>query len=166
MHLFINLGIIALLILATGMTLFSLPGNAVLFLTALGYGFYDHFTHMSYLILFFLLAALIAGEWLEFTAASRANRRQTAWKTTLATFLGASAGGLFGTDLLPVVGSLLGALAGSLITNYAVEYLRTSSVRQARTAAVRAITGQIWGYAIKLAIALGMSITILYTLVW
>ena len=60
--LLVNIGLIIMLLASLGLTIIGMPGNIVIFLTALAYGFYDHFVHLSLMDLGIVLGAIILGE--------------------------------------------------------------------------------------------------------
>lgn len=45
---FVNIAVLFILVVGLFMTLIGLPGNVVLFITVLGYAFYDGFVHIGW----------------------------------------------------------------------------------------------------------------------
>lgn len=75
-------------------------------------------------------------------------------------------GGIGGTAVLPIIGSLLGALLGAFIVTVLAEYSKTKDLAQARKVAKSVVKGQIFGVIIKSAAAVGMAILLIYQLKW
>lgn len=48
------------------MTIMGLPGNTLILLTGLAYGYYDHFDRMDYAVLVIVFGIFIIGEIIEF----------------------------------------------------------------------------------------------------
>jgi len=163
----VNIILILMLFVGIMCTLVGLPGNWLIMIAAVGYGFFDNFVHLDVRFLLVLLAVFLAGEVIEFIAGMLGAKRGRAsnW-ATLAACLGAVAGGIAGTGVFPVVGSLIGALAGGFGASYLVEYLVTGQSQQARRVARKVVLGQLAGMLAKLAVATGMAVGIISRLPW
>lgn len=161
-------GILALLLIAgAGLTLLSLPGNLLIVIIALVYGFFDNFTHLTATMLGFLFLLFLLGEAVEFAAgALGAKKEQASGKVIAAAFLGTVAGGIIGTTLIPIIGSVAGALGGAFLASFLAEYIETGDRGRAGRIAQSVLKGQAIGILVKFAIAVSMILFILYHLPW
>lgn len=165
--LMLNVIVILLLLGGIGFTLIGLPGNVLIFLTALGYGYLEGFVHMNYQTLLLLLAALILGELVEsFAGAVGAKKEKASFRAIIAAFFGGIIGGIIGTGILPVVGSIGGAILGGFAGSYLAEYTKHQDLDKAGRVAQSVIKAQLIGLVIKFAIAITMIIYILVHLPW
>jgi uncharacterized protein len=165
--LIIHVAVIVLLLTGLGLTALGLPGNVLIFVTALAYGYYEGFVHIGYTFLLILLGTLLAGELVEFIAGALSAKRENASKRAVfAAVFGAILGGIVGTGLLPIIGSLLGAMCGSFIASYLAEYTKTGDMEKSQRVAKSVMTGQIIGLIFKFAIGIGMLVAVIYQLPW
>ena len=149
------------------MTIMGLPGNTLIFLTGLAYGYYDHFEAMDYAILVIVFGIFIIGEMIDFVAGLIGAKKEKASKRAIfATFIGTIIGGIWGTAVLPVIGSLLGALLGAFVATALAEYSKTKDITQAKRVAKSVVKGQIFGILIKATAAVSMAIILGYQLKW
>jgi uncharacterized protein YqgC (DUF456 family) len=168
-HTVLIINIIFILILLGGviMTIMGLPGNTVIMLTGLAYGFYDHFKTIDYAILVIVFGIFIIGEVIEFVAGLIGAKKEKASKRAmLAPFIGTIIGGIWGTATLPIIGSLLGALLGVFVTTALAEYSKTKDITQAKRVAKSVVKGQIFSIFIKAATAVSMAIILVYQFKW
>jgi uncharacterized protein YqgC (DUF456 family) len=153
---------VCILIAGIGLTMLNLPGNLLIFFTALGYSFFDGSIYLSYQYLIILFGMYILGEVVEFFAGAwGAQQGKASKKATAAAFIGAMAGGVLGTILLPVVGSILGMLAGAFLFSYAAEYTETRNPDKAKKVGISVAKGQLIGFVFKIVTAIGMNLLIL-----
>jgi uncharacterized protein YqgC (DUF456 family) len=166
-QLLIHTVVIVLLLAGMGLTALGLPGNLLIFVTALAYGYYDGFVHIGYTFLFNLLGILLLGELVEFIAGAYGAKRERASKrATVAAVFGAILGGIVGTGLLPVIGSLLGAMCGSFIVSFVAEYTKTGDMEKSQRVAKSVMTGQMIGMIVKFAIGIGMLVAVISQMPW
>lgn len=162
-----NLLAILVAIVGVFLTAIGLPGNWLIFFTALGYGYLESFIHMNSTVLFILLGAVLAGELTEFVAGSLGAKKENASrKAILAAFIAGIAGGIIGTGIMPGFGSVLGAIGSSFIAGYLAEYAATGSREKAARVARGIVIGQTVGLIAKLAIAIGMVAVIISRVTW
>jgi uncharacterized protein YqgC (DUF456 family) len=162
-----NLVVIVICVVSIGLTVVGLPGNWLIFITALCYGYLEGFVHMKSTILFVLFGAVAAGELVEFVAGSLGAKREGASQSAiLAAFLGGIAGGIIGTGIIPGLGSIAGAIGGSFAAGYIAEYMVTGNREKAARVAQGIVIGQALGLICKLAIAIGMVALIISQLTW
>lgn len=146
-------------------TMLGLPGNLIILLSAVGYGFYQHFAEFNYTFLIVLLAAWSAGELIEFLAGmAGAKREKASRRAMMAAVFGAIVGGIVGTGVLPLIGSILGAMLGSFLASYAAEYSKSGDAAKSQRVAKSVMTGQMLGMIAKFAIGIGMTIAIIMRL--
>ena len=161
--LLVNIGLIIMLLASLGLTIIGMPGNIVIFLTALAYDF----VHLSLMDLGIVLGAIILGEVFEtFTGAVWASREKASKRAVIFAVIGTVIGGLIGTAFTPIIGSIIGALAGGFTVSWFVEYQLTNDKEHAIRVATSVIKGQILGVIIKFTIALVTIIYLLFNLAW
>lgn len=149
------------------MTIIGLPGNTLILLTGLVYGYYDHFENIDYAILVIVFGIYIIGGIIEFVAGLMSAKKEKASKRAMfALFIGTIVGGIWGTALLPIIGSLLGALLGAFVFTILAEYSKSKDMTQAKKVAKSVVKGQVFGIIIKSAAAISMAILLIYQLKW
>ena len=149
------------------MTMIGLPGNIIIVLTGIAYGYYDGFEHVDYAVLVIIVGVFILSELIEFGAGLIGAKKEKASKrAVVAAFAGTVLGGVWGTALFPIIGSILGALLGAFVTTAFAEYTKTKNKEQAKRVAMGVIKGQIFGIIVKTATAAGMAIALIYQLKW
>jgi hypothetical protein len=162
-----NVGLMIIILLGAGVTLIGLPGNLLIFLSALGYGYWEHFTHLNSTFLLLLFGIFVLGEVVEFLAgALGAKREHGSGQAVAAAIFGAVLGGIAGTGLLPLVGTILGAMLGAFIASFLAEFAHSGDVEKSRRVAVSVAIGQITGMLFKLVVALGMAAAVALKLPW
>ncbi|SDF31382.1 DUF456 domain-containing protein [Sporomusa acidovorans] len=162
-----NLLVILVALVGVFLTVIGLPGNWLIFFTAISYGFFDSFIHINSTVLFILLGAVLTGEFIEFVAGSLGAKKENASrKAIFAAFIAGIIGGILGTGIMPGVGSILGAVGGSFIAGYVAEYAATGNREKAVRVAQGIVIGQAVGLIVKLAIAIGMVAFIISRLTW
>lgn len=163
----VNILLVILLLCSVSLTMIGLPGNLLIFLAALGYGYWEGFIHFSTTFLLVLLAALVVGETVEFVAGALGAKRQKAsgW-TIIAAIFGAIIGAIVGTFVIPLLGSFLGAMGGAFAASYGVEYLVTQDAAKSKRVAQSVMVGQIVGMIVKFALGIGMVAAIIANLPW
>ena len=167
MQIIINIGCTFVLLIGILMTFLGLAGNLLILLTAIAYAFYNQFENIDYAILTILLAAYITGEAIEFIAGILGAKKAKASKRTMvAAFLGTLIGGLWGTAILPLVGSLVGAFIGAFISSVVAEYTKTKDIEQSKVVAMAVVKGQLIGTVVKASIAVAMVTLVIYNLPW
>lgn len=165
--LIINVGFIIVLLGGVIMTIIGLPGNTLILLTGLIYGFYEHFENIDYAILVIAFGMYIIAEVIEFVAGLLGAKKEKASKRAmLAPFIGTIIGGIWGTALLPIIGSLLGALLGAFVSSLFAEYSKTKDLTQAKRVAKGVLKGQVIAILVKTTAAVSMSILLVYQLKW
>ena len=151
----INLLVIAVIAVGIGMTAIGLPGNWLIFFTALGYGYTEGFVHMSSTVLLLLLGALLLGELAEFIAGALGATKENASRMAIGS-------AFFGG----IVGGIAGTITGSFAAGYLAEYAATGNREKAGRVAKSIMIGQALGLIFKLAMAIGMVVLILSKLAW
>jgi uncharacterized protein YqgC (DUF456 family) len=165
--LLMNVIVVLLLLGSVGMTLIGMPGNVLILLIALGYGYLENFAHINLQVLLILLGALVAGELVEAVAGAIGAKKEKASKRAVfAAFFGGLVGGIIGTGVIPVIGSIAGAILGGFAGSYLAEYSKSKDPDQASRVAQSVIKGQILGLVVKIAIATGMILYIITKIPW
>ena len=162
-----NIVLLLVLLLGVGLTLFTLPGNFVILMAAVGYGFYEGFGRFDSGFMLALGGLFVLGEAVEFVAGMLGAKRQNAsWRAMGAALLGGLAGAILGSAVVPVLGTLAGAVAGAFGLSYAAEYSKTGDREKAARVARGAAAGLLVGTLFKLAVAVGMAAAIIARLAW
>ena len=162
-----NIAVIAAVLIGLGLTLVGLPGNLLIFLSAAGYGFWDGFVHVDGRFLLLLFGALLLGEAVEFVAgALGAKRKKASLRAMAASTVGGIAGAVMGTAFVPVIGSIAGAVLGAFGASYVAEYSKTGDREQAERVARSVAAGLLLGTLFKLAVGVGMAISVIWRLTW
>lgn len=162
-----NLLVIVITVIGIGMTAIGLPGNWLIFFSALSYGYWESFIHINSTVLLMLFGALLIGELVEFVAGSLGAKRENASRLAIiAAFIGGIAGGIIGTGIVPGLGSIAGAIGGSFAAGYFAEYATTGNKEKAVRVAKSIAIGQALGLIFKLAVAIGMVAFIISQLTW
>ncbi|MCE5285536.1 MAG: DUF456 domain-containing protein [Pelosinus sp.] len=147
------------------LTLIGLPGNFLILAAAVIYGWQENFLHLTYAWLLVLASLWGGGELMEFIAGiSGAKKQQASRWAMLAAGIGSIAGGILGTGILPLLGTLLGALVGGFMASFSIEYIYTRDKERAQKVASGVVKGQLWGMLLKVSVAIGMSVLIIYRL--
>lgn len=155
----------AVLVIGIILTLIGLPGNFLILAAAVVYGWQEDFLHLTYTSLLILAGAWIGGELIEFFAGIKgAKKERASWWATIAACVGSIMGAIAGTGFMPIIGTVIGALLGGFIASYYVEYIYTKDKAKAGKVAKGVVKGQLLGILIKFAVAIGMSLTIVYKL--
>lgn len=163
----VNLLLVIVLLCGISLTMTGLPGNLLVLLAALGYGYWEGFNYFSATFLWIIFGAFIIGETIEFIAGAVGAKREKAsgWAVTAAV-LGAIMGSIIGTSIVPLLGSLLGAMAGAFAASFGAEYLKTRDPAKAKRVAQGVMVGQIVGMIVKFSIGMGMVAAIIANLPW
>jgi uncharacterized protein YqgC (DUF456 family) len=144
--------IVLLLSLAgIALNIFSLPGNWLMFILALGLSAYHGWARPSLLGLAMLLAILLVGEIIEFVSGLVGARRFGASRAAMWCAL---VGGIIGAIVgVPVwgIGSLLGGIVGSFAGAFLCELIRAQKLGASLWAASGAALGRTIGMLAKLA---------------
>lgn len=163
----VNIIVLLALFGCLGLTLIGLPGNIVLFLTVLGYAFYDNFVHIDLQALAMVIGAILLGEIFETLMGAVWAKREKATRIAIGVaVIGTILGGIIGTMLLPVLGSVIGAFLGGFISSYIAEYRMTKDTEQAWRVAKSVFKGQLLGIVIKFAIAMAAIVYLLIHMPW
>jgi len=163
----VNIFLIIILFAGVSLTMVGLPGNLLVLLAALGYGYWEGFVHLNTKLLWILCGVFLIGETVEFIAGALGakSKKASGWTITAA-LCGAVAGSIVGTSFLPLAGSFLGAMLGAFAASYAVEYFLTRDAAKAISVARSVMCGQIIGMVVKFSLGIGMSVAIIAKLPW
>lgn len=163
----INLLFSVIMLGGVAMTIVGLPGNFIIVLTGLIYGYYDHFEHVDYTVLAVVIGVFIISEMIEFGAGLiGAKQGKASKRSMLAAVIGTVVGGIWGTAILPLFGSILGALLGAFVITTLAEYTKVKDAEQAKRVAISILKGQIVGMIFKTAAAVGMAMILIARLQW
>lgn len=143
-----------------------LPGPVFIWVGIFVWTLGDGFTRIGWPMLLLLgMLTLIAwgGDLAMTTWSSR--RSGTSWRSILVSILGGMAGAVL-LSIIPVIGTLAGALLGSLAALWYMEF-RAKGDREAATRSVRAyIGGFLLSIVLELSIALIMVVIFAYRVFW
>ena len=161
---FAKIVLVTVLLVGLVLTAAGFAGNWLILFAAIGYAWYDGFQHLEYAALVIIGVIFVIGEILEFISGIIGAKRKKAAKRTIpAAMLGAFLGGIWGTGMLPLLGSLLGAVMGAYAAAAVAEYTKVGDWTLAQEVALSVAKGQFIGAVLKLAAALGMiGVTVYY----
>lgn len=167
MVILINIIVSVILVSGAMMTMVGLPGNMLIVLTGLVYGYYNDFQQVGYFVLGVVGGLFIFSEVLEFLAGTLGAKKEKASKRAIiAAFFGTFAGGIGGTLILPIIGSIAGALVGAFLSAALAEYTKEKDEEQAKRVAIGVLKGQIFGMIVKTTAAVAMVVILMYQLQW
>lgn len=142
---------IMLLICSLGTILPLLPGLPLMALIFLGYGWFEGFQNINFLIIAIAFIFAIIGTLLDYFAGSYAAKKKGGTKGG---YWGALLGGIFGIIFLGPIGLLLGPFLGALCG----EFLAGKSIKEATQIGISSLWGLIIGNIFKFVLALTLSV--------
>ncbi len=117
---------VCIAVLGPVLTIFDLPGNTLLLLTALAFAFFDEVLYFNGRLLSAMVLIYVVGECWEFCVELFGIKRErVSWGAVLIIALGGFVGTCLGTLVFPVLGSLVGGMAGAFVSAFAYELART-----------------------------------------
>jgi len=163
----LNIFFCMILFVGVMITMMGLPGNVLIVIVGISYGYYENFAHIDYATLVIIIGAFVISELIEFVAGILGAKKEKASKRGMvAAFVGTILGSIGGTMILPVLGTLLGAFAGAAVSTILAEYSKTKDIQLAKRVGIGAVKGQIVGMIIKVVTAIGMASVLFYQLNW
>lgn len=152
--------ILAVMLLAGQvLNVLTLPGNWLMLIVAVIYGWATGWNYVGLYTLIALLVLAIIGEIVEFLAAGRAASKigGSRWGSVGA-IVGGLVGAIFLTGLIPipVVGTLVGVLAGTFLGATAGEWIAGKKVYDTVVIGAVATKGRLYGTLLKVAFGLIM----------
>lgn len=154
------------LLCVTGVLLSALAfsGTWLVLLAALIAYFYQSAPSIGMLVLFLIIC--IGAEVIESIAGFVGVQKQGGSKLAgFASVVGGLLGAAIGSALLPVIGTIAGMLLGSFGLAFFIEWKRLNHHEQAAKIAWGAVLARLFILFFKTALTLGMSISLLYTLI-
>lgn len=108
------------------LTIFDLPGNTLLLLTGLGFAFFNENMYFSGRLLSAMILIYALGEAWEFCVSLFGIKKQkVSWLAVFIIGAGGFIGTVLGTALLPILGSIIGGMAGAAAMAFMYELART-----------------------------------------
>lgn len=108
------------------LTIFDLPGNTLVLLTGLGFAFFNENIYFSGRLLSAMILIYAIGEAWEFCVSLFGIKRQkVSWAAVFIIGAGGFVGTLLGTAALPILGSIVGGMAGTACMAFVYELART-----------------------------------------
>ncbi len=148
-----------IIVLGPILTIFDLPGNTLLMLTAVGYACFDSGMYMDTRLLSGMFFVYVLGECWEATVSLFGiKRKKVSWWAVLVIAIGGFIGTVLGTGIMPVFGSIAGGLAGAFAAAFAYEYLRTGKGNEASSLAWAAAKMRFLALIGKLVAGLALAI--------
>lgn len=162
-----NLFLVAAMLGGIGMITMGLPGNALLFVSALLYAAGSQFTYLSIESLVIVLVILLLAEGIEFIAGLMGAKKEKASKRAMVgAVFGGFCGAVIGSGIVPLVGSMIGLVCGGFIGSYLAEYSKAKNRDKAGRVAVGVAIGQMTGVVVKLIMALVAIVYIICQIPW
>jgi uncharacterized protein YqgC (DUF456 family) len=152
-------GLVAILL-----NIFSVPGNWLLLLAALGVSGYSGWAAPTPAWLLIMLFVLLFGELFELLAGMFGARRFGASRTAaIVAIPGGIGGALLGLLIpIPVAGSIIGAVFGCAIAVFVFEMMRARTVSHSLKAALGAGMGRVMGLFGKMATGLAVWVMLIF----
>lgn len=160
---------VAVLIAITGplLTIFDLPGNTLMFLAGLGFAFYDEVVYFNGRLLSAMIFIYAFGECWEFCVELFGiKRKKVSWFAVFFIAIGAFAGTVVGTAMLPIVGSIIGGMVGACGAAFLYELVRTGHHKDAWRLAMEAAKMRFLAMIGKMAAGLALSALLLKQVVF
>lgn len=130
-------GIVALV--APLLTLFDLPGNTTMVLTAAGLAYFFQDLYFQEKLLLAMAVVYVIGEAWEFLVSLLGIKKEKlSWFAVFLIGIGGFVGTVVGTAALPILGSFLGGLAGAFLAAFLYEYSRSRASQDALNLAWKA----------------------------
>lgn len=149
------------------LTMLGMGGNTLLMLLTAVYAVTDDFVHMSGSVLAWMLILYIIGEAWDFIISFFGVRKEKiSYPKTIVIGIGGIIGSFFGTAILPILGSVIGAAIGAFATAYTVEMLSGYDRSQAWRIAYVAASMQMLALAGKVIIGCIMFILFISNVSW
>lgn len=144
-----------LIILLTGLfvNIIGLPGNWIMILAVVGYGWVTDWGYSGWWTLGILLFLALLAELVEFIAGGAGAASAGGTRRGIAgAIVGGILGGFFLTFLLPIplLGTIVGACAGAFLGAMIVEYAIEPDVTKSLLIGWGAAKGRLWGIVSKL----------------
>lgn len=162
-----NIFLIVAMLGSIGMITMGLPGNALLFVSALLYAAGSQFTYLSVESLVVVLVLIILAEGIEFIAGLMGAKKEKASKRAMVgAVFGGFCGAVVGSGIIPLIGSMVGLVCGGFIGSYLAEYSKAKDGDKAGRVAVGVAIGQMTGVVIKLIMALVAIVYVVSQIPW
>jgi uncharacterized protein YqgC (DUF456 family) len=143
----------------------GLPGNWVIFGSAIACGFATQWTKFGWGFILVLAVAAAVGEIIEaISSAIGAKKFGASTGATIAAIVGSIVGLSLGTGVLSLIGTLIGAFVGAFLGAFIYEYIRLNDFEQARRAGLGAFLGRTAAIIVKEIIGILMAGAIVYKL--
>lgn len=118
-------------VLGVGLTMFDLPGNTFMLLSTLAFAFMtEHQVSSQYLFMVFLIY-LVGELWEAGMSFLGIKREKVSWGAVFVIGIGGFIGTIYGTALLPVLGSFMGGVCGAFVVAFGYTYLKTGNKENA-----------------------------------
>lgn len=155
--------LVFLLVCCVGATAIGLPGNYGMMLLILLFGCVTDFAYLAPVPVAVLLLLLAVGEVIEFVAGFIGLRKEKlGFGTQLLVVGGGILGGIIGSGVLPLAGSLAGVVLGVFCAAYALVYRRLRDGGEAKRIALKAALAQMIGTGAKVVIGLLVVTYVIY----
>ena len=139
------------------------PGPILIWLGAFIWAWNDGFRSIGWPTLLALGILVIIGWGLDLFFTSTISRRAGAsWRSVAVAIVSGFAGGLFGTQIVPIVGSVLGAAIGASLGMIAAEFF----IKRRWRTALRSSGGYLMGCAISKAAELVLALAMIGIFAW
>ena len=108
------------------LSIFDLPGNSLLLLSAFGFAFWNEGAYFNGRLLSAMVLVYVLGECWEFVVGLFGIKKEkVSWLAVVLIGGGGFAGTIMGTMAVPILGSVVGGIAGAAATAFVYEFIRT-----------------------------------------
>jgi uncharacterized protein YqgC (DUF456 family) len=156
--------LLALCVVGLAVNILGLPGLWLIVAAAVAYAWATAFAHLGLWGLITLVGLALLAELVEFLAGSAGAKAAGGSKRGMAgAVVGGLVGGILGTPFIPipVLGTIIGAVAGSFAGAALVEYAIGRTAGHSFRVGVGAAKGRFWGIVSKSAIGLAMTAVVI-----
>jgi uncharacterized protein len=158
---FLKILIIFLCVAGIFFSFLTLAGTFLITLSYFFYGLATKFDNFNFWLLFLLFLLSVVGEVIEFFSAAIGGKHFGASNISFFTTLAFGIiGGIWGTFLLPVVGTLMGTLIGATLAAFSTEYMLKGKFEPALKASIGVLAGKTGSILVKTLLSLIMTVLV------
>ena len=146
--------------------IFGLPGNFIVLIDTILYGWYGGFSEITFRVIVALVLLSLLGELLEFLIGITGLKKyKSSNKAIVGSIVGGIVGAIWGAPFLLGIGSIIGAFIGAFAGAFLVELLDRKGASQAIQSGWGAFVGRLGGTITKGVIGIAMVSIAIFSIV-
>ena len=146
--------------------IFGLPGNFIILIDTILYGWYGGFSEITFRVILVLGLLAIMGEVLEFVIGIMGSKKhKSSNKAIVGSIVGGIVGAIWGAPFLLGIGSIIGAFLGAFAGAFMVELLDRKDASRAMQSGWGAFVGRLGGTITKGVIGIAMISIAIFSIV-